>query len=365
MSKLPITHVATTNLPVMLNPAGGRRMDLPGFDEEFVDFPDYIIRITDRIWHERKVDLINRYYAPDCIVHTQTGTVVGAQPVVDSTHATMAAFPDRVLDGDNVIWSKDPAQPGSDSPVFYSSHRITSKMTNLGPSEFGPATNRKVRVITLAECACRENQVFEEWLVRDYAAIVTQLGLDVGSVASQLAQADVAAGQDLLSDHAPNIAAVKAAPALAVGLPGRPEDNPNQFAHAVFAALWEGQKPGDVGTVYDFRARGLYPGGLDLYGPDEIQPVLTKLLGVLSGVKVGIDHVCDIPYLGDARDIAVRWSLTGTHSRAGDYGAPTGKEIYLLGATHWRVINGCIHQDVTLWDDVALRRMIEGARLRG
>ncbi|MCU0730571.1 MAG: hypothetical protein MUE84_03185, partial [Hyphomonas sp.] len=28
---------------------------LPGFDPEFVDFPHYIIRITERIWHDRAV----------------------------------------------------------------------------------------------------------------------------------------------------------------------------------------------------------------------------------------------------------------------------------------------------------------------
>ena len=58
---LPITRIALTEQAELLNPKGGRRMDLPGFDDEFVDFPDYIIRITDRIWHERQVELCERY----------------------------------------------------------------------------------------------------------------------------------------------------------------------------------------------------------------------------------------------------------------------------------------------------------------
>ena len=43
MSK-PILRVATTHMDELLNPGTERRMDLPGFDEEFVDLPHYIIK---------------------------------------------------------------------------------------------------------------------------------------------------------------------------------------------------------------------------------------------------------------------------------------------------------------------------------
>jgi len=170
---LPITHVATTDLSDMLNPEGGRRMKLPGFDAEFVDFPDYIIRITDRIWHDRDVDLCAKYYTDDCLIHTLTGQIIGAQTVIDNTHATLKSFPDRVLDADNVIWSDE------GDGTLYSSHLITSKMTNLGPSEFGPPTGKKVRVRTIADCAAKANKIFEEWLVRDYAAMVIHMLMSI------------------------------------------------------------------------------------------------------------------------------------------------------------------------------------------
>ena len=59
--KAPITLVSTTDISTMLAPSPpGRRMPMKGFDEEFVDIADYIIRITDRIWHERKIDLLSQ-----------------------------------------------------------------------------------------------------------------------------------------------------------------------------------------------------------------------------------------------------------------------------------------------------------------
>ncbi|MEL6753966.1 MAG: ester cyclase, partial [Pseudomonadota bacterium] len=70
-----------------------------------------------------------------------------------------------------------------------------------------------------------------------------------------------------------------------------------------------------------------------------------------------------IPYLGEARDVAVRWSVAGTHSDDGRYGPATSAPIYILGVSQFRAMNGRIREEVTIWDDLALRRQIETARL--
>lgn len=349
----PITHVATTDLSDMLNPQGGPRMSLPGFDAEFVDFPDYIIRITDRIWHERKVELCLKYYSEDCLIHTQSGDIIGAQTVVDNTYTTMKAYPDRTLDADNVIWS----EVGDD--IFYSSHLITSKMTNLGPSEFGPATGKKVRVFTIADCAVRANRIFEEWLVRDYAAIVLQLGFNVDDIAGKLAKDDIEKGYDLIAFHADNFDLTTQKPHV------KAANETQSFITAFFDDIWNAKDFAKLGDYYDFRVGAKYPGLRDFYGHDEVGHFFDELLTALSDTKLRIEHLADIPYLGEARDVAVRWSLAGTHSGEGFYGEPTHAPVYIMGVSQFRIIRGRIREEVTVWDDVAVRRMIEGARLRG
>jgi len=356
MSKLPITHVATTDISEMLDPVPGRRMDLPGFDEEFVDFPDYIIRITERIWHERKVDLCLRYYADDCAIHTLSGDIVGAQTVVDNTHATLAAFPDRRLDADNVIWSDD-GEAG-----FYSSHLITSKMTNLGPSEFGPATGKKIRVMTIADCACRNNKVYEEWLVRDYAAAVMQLGFDVDQTAKKLAQEDIKAGNSLIEFHAPQHAEIMSEESGSM-----PQSSASQAAQDFVAdfkkRIWDARNEDGFANLYDYRVGAQYAGLRNFYGPDEVAPFIDSLLTALPDAKVRIDHIASTPYLGTAEDIAVRWVLAGTHTGDGLYGPASGAPVLILAVSHYRVMNGRIREEITIWDDVAVRRQIETARL--
>jgi len=356
MSKLPITKVATTDLSNLLNPQGERRMDLPGFDAEFVDFPDYIIRITDRIWHDRDVELCAKYYTDDCLIHTMTGQIIGAQTVIKNTYATMKSFPDRVLDADNVIWSDE------GEGIFYSSHLITSKMTNLGSSEFGPATGYKVRVRTIADCACKDNKIFEEWLARDYAAMVIHMGFDVDEIAAKLAAEDIAVGNSLIELHKASHKAVMAQSVAYSDKPNVPENNPRNFAEAILGRYLTPNGLDNLSDVYDFRVSGLYPGDRDFYGHDELGVFWGELFKSLPDARFRLEHVADIPYLGTARDIAVRWSLAGHHTGEGLYGTPSGAPVYILGVTHWRVMNGRIREEVTVWDDVAVRRQIETVR---
>ena len=354
-STLPVTIVATSSLAEMLDPVPGRRMELAGFDEEFVDFPDYIIRITDRIWHQRKVEMCLDYYEDDCVIHTLGGDIVGAQTVVDNTYATLKAFPDRRLEADNVIWSQD------GEGVFYSSHLITSLMTNEGDTEFGPATGKRVQVLTVADCLCRNNRIYEEWLVRDNAGLALQLGYDP----SEIAQRQARSGPSLINVHSSAHAELMAGEAECADFPAQAEKEPEAFAKAVFARLWNGRELDLAATIYDFRVDARYPNGQRLYGPAAVVELLQGLFASFPDARVRVEHVAHVPYLEGARDIAVRWSLAATHLAAGSYGEPSGAPVFIIGVTQWRVVNGQIHDEWTIWDDIAVHRQIADSRLAG
>ena len=50
--------------------------------------------------------------------------------------------------------------------------------TKTGYSTYGPPTWRLLTRHGFAECAVRENRIYEEWLVRDGISILRQLGID-------------------------------------------------------------------------------------------------------------------------------------------------------------------------------------------
>ena len=155
---------------------------MKGFDSKFKDLPDYILKITYQIWENKDMESIMQYYAENIPVRSPSGVIYGPEAVVEATKATQQEFPDRQVLGEDVIWI------GNEENGFLSSHRILSKTTHQNDGMYGPATGKKIVYRVIADCACRNNQVYDEWLVRDQGAIIRQIGLDPKKYAANLIQ---------------------------------------------------------------------------------------------------------------------------------------------------------------------------------
>ena len=77
-------------------------MVLEGTTGPFRDLTDYILGITHEIWESRRVERIDDYYSRDCLIYTLGGMVHGAAAIINNTHDTLRAFPDRLLLGEAV-----------------------------------------------------------------------------------------------------------------------------------------------------------------------------------------------------------------------------------------------------------------------
>ncbi|MDK1029856.1 MAG: ester cyclase, partial [Anaerolineae bacterium] len=75
-------------------------------------------------------------------------------------------------------------------------------------------------------------------------------------------------------------------------------------------------------------------------------------------IRLSIDHICSIPYQDNDLDVAIRWTLTGSHDKEGIYGAPCHKDLLILGCTHWRLVNDKIAEEWTVFDELAVLRQI-------
>jgi len=159
-----------------------------GFDSKYVDFPDFINGITYEIWEERGIDKLLYLYSDDIILRAPPSIVIGNKPVIEATKTTLLEFPDRQLLGEDVIWS------GSPEKGMLSSHRIISTATHSGDGQFGKATGKKVTFRTIADCHAINNQVNDEWLIRDQGAIVRQLGMKPDDYARK--QIDLEGGRE-------------------------------------------------------------------------------------------------------------------------------------------------------------------------
>ena len=143
---------------------------MKGFDNKYKSFPDFILKIKKQIWEGKDVNSIANFYTNDIPVRSPFCVTYGNKPVIDATFKTLKEFPNRQLLGEDVIWN------GKDGEGYHSSHRILSKGTHLGEGYYGKPTGKNIYYRVIADCACKDNQVYDEWIVRDQGAMVRQIG---------------------------------------------------------------------------------------------------------------------------------------------------------------------------------------------
>jgi hypothetical protein len=347
MQRQHATQLYWKNLPELLHPVGEKTQTLKGFDNEFIDIVDYIIRITHRIWEQKNVGLCTDYYAEYCPVHTLGGYSDDVETVIKNTLKTVAAFPDRSLIGENVIWRDLGENAG-----YYSSHRITSIMTNKGPSEFGDATGKTGRVTTIADCVCYQNKIVYEWLMRDNSFLVKQLGIDLLDAAHHFAS--FPANQTFEKWRKDEMARVRANEKSKHQWPVNVDNKFMQLGTDWVATFFNQKAFSETSRFYHVNASVQWPGGVEAVGIPGIRGALIQWLAQCPDAKATCDHVAVVPFENEGTDIAIRWSLAGTFA-SGKEGLKqySGQDFFILAATHLRIIDGKISEEWTVFDEVA------------
>ena len=84
----------TRNRTVRIPDEFGPAQSLRGFDPDYRNIVDYIVRITHRIWEADggQVDYITDCYAPTSLVYDDYGLQTGNKKIIADTHHTTGAF---------------------------------------------------------------------------------------------------------------------------------------------------------------------------------------------------------------------------------------------------------------------------------
>jgi hypothetical protein len=320
-------------------------MDLmKGFSDRFTDFPDYILGITHEIWEQRNLATLHHYYAPDIPVRSPGSIVFGNAGVIGATMATLAEFPDRRLLGEDVIWSGTPEEG------MLSSHRILTTATHLGDGVYGKATGKKLRYRVIADCHAINNQINDEWLIRDQGAVVRQLGWDPKEYAIDLIEREGGADKCVQPFH-PSID--KAGPYT-----GRGNDNEWGVKYADILNRIMGADLGVIPAEYDRAVTGFYPGGKELISTDGVDDFWIGLRAAFPSASFTIDHQIGREDPMMSPRAAIRWSLTGKHDGWGAFGEPSGAEVHVMGASHVEFGPWGIRREYTLFDETSIWKQI-------
>ena len=355
-----MSAVAWNQLPEVRSPVGRtaadllaegpRRQALPGFEPEYRDIVDYIVRCTHRIWEQKDIGLCRTHYADSCVMHTLNGPSCGVENVVQGTLSALSAFADRQVVAEDVIWSED--EPG----LFYSSHRITSRSTHEGiDALYGAGAGRAQMATTVADCLVRDNLIVEEWLFRDNARAALQMGHSPRAVAFAQAEADRlgdparhAWRQDWINRVRGHVAQWPDA--------DHPASGPARLLDAAWCADLYGQAAGQVSPSIEV----CWPTGRNGWGRGYWAGCLVQLRAQLHRFALAIDHWAARPLPNGDVAVALRWSACGVHAGSGPWGPPSGREVLIAGSSHYVLRNGRIVRDQTIFDELAVLRQVHG-----
>ena len=338
----------------LLEPGGGaeRRHPMRGFEDTYTDIVDYIVRITHRIWEQKDIGYIYDTYSHDCRVWDDVGLQYGRDKIVADTVHTNNAFPDIRLVADEIIWA------GDETVGFHTSHRTMIMGTNTGFSRFGAPTGRPVRLLCIANCVSRDNEIYLEHVQYDSAGMLKQLGLDLVECARRAAHRDD-------GPVAPNFMACE--PKRLKGQ-GRPARTPipgevtdiREFTHAAFHSVWNRRDLSALDRLYSPSV--VYEGasGRTYQGIGQIRSFVLSMLAMFPNLAVTVD---DLYWMGNSEDgylVSARWSAVGAHRGNGPYGEPTGRETQIWGITQWQIKEHRIQREWTLFNEFGVLMQLFG-----
>ncbi len=338
---------------LLTKPTHATPQQMRGFDPEYVNIVDYIVRITHRIWEEKDIGYIYDTYSHDCTVWDDLHLTFGRDKVVADTITQSNAFPDLRVVADEVIWA------GDDTVGFHSSHRTNIFGTNTGFSRFGAPTNKRVQFWCLANCVMLDNEIFHEHVVYDTVGLLQQMGFDPVEVA----RAQVEEGRALARDFAGADTARligQAKPEDRV-IPSTADGNPEGFVRAALHTLWNRRNLKAVDQIYAESAFAQMTAGRVFRGHGQLRSFILSMMAMFPDLAHVIE---DLYWMGNEADgylVAVRWSMLGTHRGNGRYGPPTGKEAHIWGITHWMIEGGKVTKEWTMFNEFGLLVQLQEA----
>jgi len=246
--------------------------------------------------------------------------------------------------GEDVIWS------GSPEEGMLSSHRLHTTATHTHDGVYGKATGKKLSYRIIADCHAINNQINDEWLIRDQGAIVRQLGWDPKDFA-----------RDLINrEGGPDNCVAPLTPNNDIPGPYKGRGNDNEWGEKFVDVLTRimGADMAVIPAEYDRAANLEYPGGLTTLSHDGADRFWVALRAAFPSAEFRIDH-----QIGRNDDMmppraAIRWSLWGRHDGWGTFGAPTGADVYVLGMTHVEFGPWGIRREWTIIDETAIWKQI-------
>lgn len=249
----------------------------------------------------------------DVVLHGGEAEYKGRLAVATSALGPMVACPDRHVICEDMVSHKlaDARDIGA--------ARLRVSGRHAGGGVWGAPTGRDISYSVMVETTVSDDRITDIWRVRDTGAVLSALDIAPEKWADDMLGAtlpdDVVFTDAAVTDH------------------GAEAGNDSDWAH-VWSDLLERAMEGGFQLFdqqYDPGAALHYAGGVTAHGPKSAQAFWLNLRSCFPSAEFRILRKLggDAPLA--APRAALRWEIRGRHDGWGSFGAPTGKEVVILG----------------------------------
>nr|WP_274705644.1 ester cyclase [Salipiger pentaromativorans] len=274
----------------------------------------------------RRLDRVPEYLAPDILVTDGASSLLGLEAAGTALAARLAALPGLALVSEEMLWAP------SAQNAFVAAQRFHCAARHDGPGLYGPPSGKALRYLTMSESWCVSDRLRAEWVLRDEAAILAQIGVTPEEGARwRLAQ----------------MAETGATP-----LPDPGQGSDDAWGHTL-GDLIHRLMSGDLSTIsrhYDPAAELFHPGAATGSGPAEAEAFWLALRAAFPSARFEVAHLLGAEEPLSPPRAAIRWTLTGRHDGYGAFGTPTGAEVTVLGMTQAEFGPDGLRREWTLYD---------------
>lgn len=318
---------------------------------KYTDFTDFILGVTAEIWEGRGIERLKQHYSDDIIVRSPSGVVVGNDAVIGATRETLAEFPDRRLLGEDVIWE----QTGINS--WLSSHRLFCTATHLGHGFFGAPTGKRLQYRVIADChaeGCPINgwKINDEWLIRDFGAILRCLGKTAREFAEEWQARQQKAGK-VVRFAGLRKCSSPVGPYVGSGINTQPATDYECVLQSVMVDDFSA-----IARHYDPACQLDLPSGFTGHGIGDAERFWLGLRSSFPSAVFNIEHRVGRTDSGQPVRVALRWSLDGGHDGFGMFGAPTNNPVHIMGISHAEFGPRGLKREFILIDEVSVWQQI-------
>ena len=124
----------------------------------------------DQLWNRRNYDVLSTAYDANLAFQGPTDRAsFGVQPYQEFLSSIGTAFPDLVLQIDEVYWM------GNDKDGYLTSERWSATGTHSGPGAYGDPTNRPVEIWGITQHEIVDGRIVKEWMLFNELDLMMQI----------------------------------------------------------------------------------------------------------------------------------------------------------------------------------------------